>query len=192
LNILTPTIILFASGGGSNARAIIQHFKASKVATVALIVCNKPQAGVFDIAKEENIPSCILTKEMLHSEAFIATLKSYQASYIVLAGFLWHIPASLVAAFTDKIINIHPSLLPKYGGKGMHGIHVHEAVISAKETISGITIHKVDEVYDNGQYLLQAYCSVSPEDDATSLAHKVLKLEHFYFPRLLEQLLSQG
>lgn len=189
---MTPSIILFASGGGSNARAIIQHFKASKVATVALIVCNKPHAGVLDIAKEENIPTCILTKEMLHSEAFIATLKSYQASYIVLAGFLWHIPASLVTAFTDKIINIHPSLLPKYGGKGMHGMHVHEAVIAAKETISGITIHKVDEVYDNGQYLLQAYCSVSPADDATSLARKVLKLEHFYFPRLLEQLLSQG
>jgi len=189
---LTPSIILFASGGGSNARAIIQHFKASKVATVALIVCNKPQAGVLDIAKEENIPTCILTKEMLHSDAFIATLKSYQASYIVLAGFLWHIPASLVAAFSDKIINIHPSLLPRYGGKGMHGMHVHEAVIAAKETISGITIHKVDEVYDNGQYLLQAYCNVSPEDDAASLARKVLKLEHFYFPRLLEQLLSQG
>jgi len=192
LNILTPSIILFASGGGSNARAIIQHFKASKVATVALIICNKPQAGVLDIAKEENIPTCILTKEMLHSDAFIATLKSYQASYIVLAGFLWHIPASLVAAFSDKIINIHPSLLPRYGGKGMHGMHVHEAVIADKETISGITIHKVDEVYDNGQYLLQAYCNVSPEDDAASLARKVLKLEHFYFPRLLEQLLSQG
>lgn len=192
MNILTPSIILFASGGGSNARAIIEHFKASKVAQVALIVCNKPQAGVLDIAKEENIPTCILTKEMLHSEAFIATLKSYQASYLVLAGFLWHIPASLVAAFTNQIINIHPSLLPRYGGKGMHGMHVHEAVIAAKETVSGITIHKVDEVYDNGQYLLQAYCSVLPEDDATSLARKVLRLEHFYFPRLLEQLLSQG
>lgn len=186
-----PSIILFASGGGSNARSIIQHFKASKVAKVALIVCNKPKAGVLDIAKEEDIPTCILTKEMLHSEAFIATLKSYQPSYIVLAGFLWHIPATMVTAFADKMINIHPSLLPQYGGKGMHGIHVHEAVIAAKEKVSGITIHKVDEVYDNGQYLLQAYCNVLPTDDAASLAHKVLKLEHFYFPRLLEQLLRQ-
>lgn len=185
------SLIIFASGRGSNAAAIIDYFKKTGVAKVSLIVTNKADAGVLDIAKEEHIPFLIVNKQTFREEMLKEQLQSYNPSLIVLAGFLWKIPDTLVSAFPDKIINIHPALLPAYGGKGMYGQFVHEAVINAKEKESGITIHYVNEVYDSGDIILQARCAVHNEKDtAESLARKIHALEHFYFPRTIEFLLS--
>ncbi|MEO6830630.1 MAG: phosphoribosylglycinamide formyltransferase [Chitinophagaceae bacterium] len=184
------SLIIFASGNGSNAQAIISYFKEGKDVEISLIVSNKSDAGVLQIANEENIPSLILTKAELSSADTLERLQTFKPTLIVLAGFLLKIPASFVAAFPRKIINIHPALLPSFGGKGMWGHHVHQAVIDAQETQSGITIHTIDEVYDRGEILLQARCEVLPTDDASSLAAKVQKLEHYFFPRTLDFLLQ--
>lgn len=183
-------LIIFASGKGSNAQAIIDYFKSNGLAKVSLIVSNKAEAGVLDIAAAEGIPSVTINKISLGSEAFVQQLQSYNPSLIILAGFLLQIPATIVQAFPEKIVNIHPALLPKYGGKGMYGHRVHEAVIGAGETESGITIHYVDEVYDNGSKILQAHCPVQPVDTADSLAQRIHKLEHFFYPRTIEYLLE--
>jgi phosphoribosylglycinamide formyltransferase-1 len=183
------SIIIFASGAGSNAKAIIDYFKEKPMATVALIVCNKPEAGVIKIAESANIPVLLINKQTISSEDFLVALQKHQPSLLVLAGFLWKIPELIVKNFKDKIINIHPALLPKYGGKNMYGSHVHQAVIAAKETESGITIHYVNEVYDEGRIIVQARCEVAKEDDEHSLAGKIHQLEHFYFPKVIEFLL---
>lgn len=159
------------------------------MARVALIVCNKPGAGILQRAEKENIPTLIMGKELFHSEELVGKLQGYKPSLVILAGFLWKIPQGLTAAFNGKIINIHPALLPKYGGKGMYGHHVHNAVVAANEKESGITIHYVDEVYDNGAKILQAYCPVNADDTADTLAEKIHKLEHYYYPRAIEFLL---
>ncbi len=184
------SLIIFASGKGSNARAIIDYFKKNGLAHVSLIVSNKADAGVLDIAVEEGIPAVVIDKARLDSSEFMQELQSYNPTFIVLAGFLWKIPASMIQLFPEKIINIHPALLPKYGGRGMYGHKVHEAVISAGEKESGITIHYVDEVYDNGCKLLQAHCPVQPADTADILAARIHKLEHFFYPRTIEYLLE--
>lgn len=184
-------LILFASGKGSNVQAVIDYFSKDKQAFVALIVCNNPEAGVLDIASRHNIPVQLIDRKSFKEAAFIETLKQYHPSLLVLAGFLWKVPEGVVAAFQGKIINIHPALLPKYGGKGMYGMHVHHAVIAANEKESGITIHFVNEHYDEGATIVQAQCKLLPEDTPEHLAQKIHKLEHYFFPRTIEFLLKE-
>ena len=155
------SIAIFASGAGSNALKIIEHFQNSNEIDVALIVCNKPNAGVLNIASEKNIATLLIGRErFFRGDAYIPELQTHHIKFIVLAGFLWKIPDALVKSFHGNIINIHPALLPKYGGKGMYGSFVHEAVIAAQEKESGITIHFVDEHYDHGDHILQVTCPV--------------------------------
>lgn len=184
------SLIIFASGTGTNANAIIEYFKKNGKAKVSLIVSNKADAGVLDIAKKEEIPFLIIDRKTFRETLLLEQLSSYKPSLIVLAGFLWKIPDSLVKAFPGKIINIHPALLPGYGGKGMYGHNVHNAVIDAKEKESGITIHYVNEHYDEGNIIIQARCKVEQNDSPDTLAKRIHKLEHFYFPRGIEFLLD--
>lgn len=185
------SLIIFASGAGTNAAAIIAHFKKNGKAKVSLIVSNKADAGVLEIAKKEDIPFVVVNKQTYHETLLIEQLSDYKPSLIVLAGFLWKIPETLIHAFPGKIINIHPALLPGHGGKGMYGRHVHHAVINAKENESGITIHYVNEDYDEGNIILQARCKVAENDSADALANRIHKLEHFYYPRTIEFLLEE-
>lgn len=183
-------LAIFASGAGSNTQKLIDHFAGSAYIKIALIVCNKPGAGVINIANHYHIPVQLIEKEtFFKGDQYMPILKQYHISYIILAGFLWKVPEQLIAAFPKKIINIHPALLPKYGGKGMFGHHVHEAVISNKEKESGITIHYVDEKYDHGAVIFQATCPVDDTDTADSLAQKVHLLEHRHYPQVIEGLL---
>lgn len=184
------SLIIFASGAGTNAAAIIDYFKQTGKAKVSLIVSNKADAGVLDIARREVIPFLIINRETFREVLMIEQLKDYRPDLVVLAGFLWKIPPSLIHAFPGKIINIHPALLPGYGGKGMYGHRVHEAVLAAREKESGITIHYVNEKYDEGDVILQARCKVDDADDADRLAARIHKLEHFYFPRAIDFLLG--
>lgn len=184
------SLIIFASGTGSNARKIIDFFKNDPQTRVSLIVSNKPEAGVLQIAQQEGIPTLVIEKErFFRGDAYVSELKALEPSLIILAGFLWKVPSALVKAFPRQIINIHPALLPDYGGKGMYGHFVHEAVINAKEPESGITIHYVDEQYDHGAYIFQARVPVEPDDSPETLAARVLGLEHYHFPRVIQSLL---
>jgi phosphoribosylglycinamide formyltransferase 1 len=190
-NSTRTNIAIFASGAGSNAQKIIEHFAANPHIKVSLIVCNKPAAGVIGIAATNGIPSLLIDKEkFFRGNGYVDELKDFGINFIVLAGFLWKIPQSLISAYRNKIINIHPALLPKYGGKGMYGANVHEAVITAGETESGITIHYVDEHYDNGDIIFQAKCNVSSSDTADSLAEKIHALEHEHFPKVIEKIVN--
>jgi formyltetrahydrofolate-dependent phosphoribosylglycinamide formyltransferase len=188
----TPLIAVFASGAGSNAHKIIDYFNDNeKSGKIALIVCNKPGAGVLDIAKRHGIETLLLEKEaFFNGDSYINELKKRGISFIVLAGFLWKLPSSLIKAYPNKIINIHPALLPKYGGKGMYGNRVHEAVIAAGEKESGITIHYVDELYDHGGIVFQATCSIAGNETADSLAEKIHKLEHQHYPVVIDEVLK--
>jgi formyltetrahydrofolate-dependent phosphoribosylglycinamide formyltransferase len=179
---------IFASGAGSNAQQIIQHFRLHPRIKIALVVCNKPGAGVIEIAAKENIPVQMIEKEkFLQGDAYTPELLARHIDFIVLAGFLWKIPSKLIAAFSNKIINIHPALLPRYGGKGMYGHFVHEAVIAAGEKESGITVHYVDEWYDHGNIIFQATCSVDENESPASLAKKIHVLEHKNYPAVIEK-----
>jgi phosphoribosylglycinamide formyltransferase-1 len=183
-------VAIFASGAGSNAQKIIEHFKNHTQINIALIVCNKQGAGVLDIAASHQIPVLQIEKERFFKEdAYVAALKAANIDFIVLAGFLWKVPFTLVHAYLGSIVNIHPALLPKFGGKGMYGVHVHEAVIAQKEIESGTTIHYVDEQYDHGSIIFQAKCPVEPQDTPSTLAAKVHELEHKHYPAIVEQLL---
>ncbi|MGC4101157.1 phosphoribosylglycinamide formyltransferase [Ferruginibacter sp.] len=185
-------IAIFASGAGSNARQVIDHFSASSTVEIALLVCNNPHAGAIAIAKAAGIPVLLIEKErFLNGDAYLPELKQYDIDLIVLAGFLWKVPAQLIRCYPQKIVNIHPALLPAYGGKGMYGHHVHEAVILHKETESGITIHYVDEIYDHGAIIFQARCPVDAADTAASLAKKVHALEHRHYPTVIEGLIKK-
>jgi phosphoribosylglycinamide formyltransferase 1 len=191
------SLILFASGGGTNAAAIIAWFHQNnktlangKQVRVSLVVCNKPDAGVLEIAKQAHIPFLLIDKHTINEALLIEQLQSYEPSLIVLAGFMWKIPESVTHAFPGKIINIHPALLPAYGGKGMYGHHVHEAVVAAGEKESGITIHYVNDAYDEGDIILQAHCPVHESDRPDELAFRIHKLEHYYYPRVIEFLLG--
>ncbi len=182
-------LAIFASGTGSNAEKIIDRFRNHSLIRVRLIVSNKPQAGVLQIAEREQLPTLIIEKErFFRGDGYVAALQSADVHWIVLAGFLWKVPEQLIAAYPEKIVNIHPSLLPKYGGKGMYGRFVHEAVIAAGEKESGITIHLVDEHFDHGARVFQEKCTVSPEDTPETLAQKIHRLEHEYFPAIIEKL----
>jgi phosphoribosylglycinamide formyltransferase 1 len=185
------SIVIFASGAGTNAHAIIEHFKNTGQVSVSLIVSGNAQAGVLDIARREHIPFLIIDRKTLKETLLQEQLTDYEPSLIVLAGFLWKIPAELLSVFPGKFINIHPALLPRHGGKGMYGQHVHESVLSAGDKESGITIHYVNEVYDSGDIILQARCPVQTDDNAKSLAERIHRLEHFYYPRVVEFLLMR-
>jgi phosphoribosylglycinamide formyltransferase-1 len=183
-------IAVFASGAGSNAQKIIDHFRNSDLATIAVIVCNNRHAGVLDIAKKENIPALLIEKKRFNEDGYLSELQHYNISLVVLAGFLWKIPSMLIQAYPGKIINIHPALLPKYGGKNMYGRAVHEAVLAAGENESGITIHYVDEIYDHGKIIFQQSCRVEEGDTPETLAGRVHTLEHRFYPMVIEKLLS--
>ena len=182
-------IAIFASGAGSNAAKIIEHLKDHAAIQVALIVCNKPGAGVIQIAATHQIPVLMIEKEkFFRGNAYVDEIKHRSGiDFIVLAGFLWKVPIALIHAYPNRIINIHPALLPKYGGKGMYGMHVHEAVIEAGEKESGITIHYVNEHFDEGEAIFQAHCEVTPDDTPETLAQKIHQLEHEHFPKIVEK-----
>ena len=185
-------IAIFASGGGSNAQKIMEHFDGHPFINVALVVSNKQDAGVLTIAQKHNVPTLIIQRTAFYNtEDLLTNLEEYSIDFIVLAGFLWLIPAYLTRRFDHKMVNIHPALLPKYGGKGMYGMHVHEAVYAAKETQSGITIHYVNEHYDEGNIIFSAATPLAPTDTPKDIARKVLALEHQHFPTVIEQLLSK-
>lgn len=185
-------IAIFASGAGSNAQQIINRFSNHPTIKVALIVCNKPGAGVLAIAQNHNIPVLLIEKEgFFKGNAYINILQQHTINFIVLAGFLWKVPAVLIKAYPQKIINIHPALLPAYGGKGMYGHFVHEAVIANKEKQSGITIHYVDELYDHGAVIKQATCTVTATDTPETLAKKIHVLEHEHFAAVIENVLQK-
>ena len=185
-------LAIFASGAGSNAQKIIDHFRNSSLVKIALIVCNKPGAGVLQIAGRENIPSLIIEKErFFRSDAYLPVLQENKIGFIVLAGFLWKIPDAIIKVYPKKIVNIHPALLPKFGGRGMYGQFVHEAVLTANEKESGITIHYVDEHYDNGDIILQVKCPVLNGDDSKTLAHRIHALEHANYPIVIEELVTR-
>lgn len=183
-------IAIFASGGGSNARKIIEHFTRHPSVKVALVVSNKQDAGVLAIAKEHGIDTLIVSKSVFYeTEDILKTLTQYHISFIVLAGFLLLVPQYIISRFNKKIINIHPALLPKFGGKGMYGSHVHEAVKQAHETETGITIHYCNAHYDEGDIVFQAKTPVSPNDTPQDIARKVLALEHEHFAKVIEKVI---
>ena len=184
-------IAIFASGTGSNAQKIIEHFNDHPDIRVALVVSNKPNAKVLDRAKAQNIPILVLQRTNFYETAeILAIFANYSINFIVLAGFLWLIPGYLVQAYPHQILNIHPALLPKFGGKGMYGIHVHRAVKAANETKTGMTIHWVNEHYDEGATVFQASCPVYPEDTPDDIAKRVLQLEHRHYPVVIEQVIT--
>ncbi len=183
-------IAIFASGNGSNTEAIIGYFKGHPSVNVALVVTNNPEAGVIKIAHSNKIISAIVSKNALNDPEILGRLiAALNIDMIVLAGFLQLIPAYLLERFPQRIINIHPALLPKYGGKGMYGIKVHEAVLSQGDAETGITIHFVNENYDEGEVILQKATTIDKSDTPETIALKVQVLEHEWFPRTIEKLL---
>ena len=185
-------IAIFASGAGSNAQQIIHQFSDSAFINISLIVCNKPGAGVLKIAEKAGIPSLLIEKErFFNGDNYLPALQKHNIDFIVLAGFLWKMPAALINAYPKKLVNIHPALLPKYGGKGMYGQKVHEAVIAAAENESGITIHFVDELYDHGEIIFQAKCEVTKYDTAETLAQKIHVLEHANYPGVIASVIQK-
>ena len=185
-------IAIFASGKGSNADNIISYFKLNHIAGVALIVSDNAAAGVLEIAKKNSIPVMVLSKEdRLNYTSCIEYLHKNDIDFIVLAGYLKKIPGTLISQFPNKIINIHPALLPKYGGKGMYGAKVHQAVIENNEKESGITIHFVDEIYDHGKIIFQEKCEIDTGESIESLATKVHNLEYEHFPRIIAEVIQK-
>ena len=184
-------IAILASGAGSNAQKILEYFSDRMDIAVRLIVSNKPEAGVLNIAKLASVDTLVVSRDSFYSSTdLLVELDKYNIDFIVLAGFLWLIPPYLIQHYPERIINIHPALLPKYGGKGMYGHFVHEAVHLAKETHSGITIHYVNEKYDEGSIVFQERCEILPSDQPEDIARKVQVLEHFYYPTVIDQLVS--
>lgn len=184
-------IAIFASGSGSNALKIIEYFNDRTDVNVSLIVTNSSDAGVLIHARNFNIPSFVISRTHLKDEEFITnTLHSFHINFIVLAGFLLLIPKYLVELFPKKMVNIHPALLPKYGGKGMYGKHVHEAVKQANEEESGMTVHFVNSRFDEGAEVFQKSIKLSPEDSPIEIARKVLTLEHRYFAPAIDFVLT--
>ncbi|MES2848581.1 MAG: phosphoribosylglycinamide formyltransferase [Bacteroidota bacterium] len=184
-------VAIFASGAGSNAQKIIDVFRNDDLIKIKLIISNNAEAGVLSIAANEKIPSLLIKKKRFYEEdAYLPELKEQQIDFIVLAGFLLKVPSILINRYPNKIVNIHPALLPKYGGKGMYGSKVHEAVIAAKEKESGISIHYVDEIYDHGNIIFQARCTVDENENPATLAQKIHLLEHKHYPEVIARLLK--
>lgn len=183
-------ISIFASGSGTNAQAIYDFFKNEPNVVIDSVVVSNPKAGILDRCKDWGCEVVVLDKkEFKESTKLLTFLQSRGTDLIVLAGFLWLIPDYLTQNFPNKIVNIHPALLPKFGGKGMYGTHVHQAVAKAQEAKSGITIHYINEVYDEGEIIVQKSCEVKGLK-AEDIAKEVLKLEHYYYPRTIAQLLE--
>lgn len=180
-------LAIFASGSGTNAQKLMEFFETDPDIMVCAVFCNKEHAGVIARAKAFGVPVEVFSKGELENPHFCKRLDFYKTDFIALAGFLLKIPDHIIKAFPDRIINIHPSLLPKYGGKGMYGQRVHEAVLADGETESGITIHLVNEQYDEGRVLMQKSCEVKPGDTPESLAERIHDLEHYYFPRIVNE-----
>ncbi len=185
-------IAIFASGTGSNAKAIIEHsFQANY--EVDLIISNKKNAGVLNFSEEFDIDAMVIDKETFYEDdILIHFLQQRDIKYLILAGFLWQIPSYLIQAFPERILNIHPALLPKYGGKGMYGSNVHQAVFDAKEKESGLTIHLVNEEYDKGEILFQTKIEVLATDTPKNIASKILKLEHKHYPQIIEKYIAEN
>lgn len=185
-------IAILASGSGSNAQKIMEHFKNHADSEVVLVLTNNPQAYVLQRADNFEIPTHVFSRqEFFQTEDVIKLLKKMEVDLIVLAGFLWLVPESLLKAFPNQIVNIHPSLLPKYGGKGMYGDHVHKAVLENSETESGITIHFVNEHFDEGEMIHQAKFKIEPGDDLNTIKLKGQQLEHQHFPKVIEALAAK-
>jgi phosphoribosylglycinamide formyltransferase-1 len=182
-------LAILASGSGSNAEKIMEHFQHSTKAQVALIASNKPDAYVLERAAKAGVPRFTFTRKEMEAGILLQKLQEMKIDWVILAGFLLKIPDSLIQAFPDHMINIHPALLPRYGGKGMYGANVHEAVKSAGDTETGITIHLVNEHYDEGKIIFQAATAVELSDTAETIAAKVHALEHRYFPEVIESLM---
>jgi len=181
-------IAIFASGSGTNAQRIIEYFRSSQFIQVAMVLSNNPEAFVLERSRKLEIPAVVFTRnEFYETSKILDLLNKQQVSFLVLAGFLWLVPENLLKAYPGKILNIHPALLPKYGGKGMYGMKVHQAVIASGDKETGISIHSVNECYDEGQILFQARCKVDPEDTPESLAMKIHALEYKYFPKVIEE-----
>lgn len=186
-------IAIFGSGNGTNAQRICEYFKENPSIKISAIITNKKDAYIVERAKKLGIPYCYFNRNQFYSgNDVLSYLKENKIDYIILAGFLWLVPQNLLEAYPNKIINIHPALLPNYGGKGMYGMYVHEAVIENKEKESGITIHFVDENYDEGKAIFQAKCQIAPSDDAETLAQKIHLLEYEYFPKVIENLIMNN
>lgn len=185
-------IAVFASGNGTNAENLIRNLTCGKV---VLLLCNKPGAYVLERARQFDIPSVIFSRDELenpdHENSLSSTLKIHKIDFIILAGFLWKIPEHIVRQWPGKILNIHPALLPKYGGSGMYGERVHKAIIQNGEKESGITIHIVDPLYDHGQIIFQVTCPVDPFDTPETLAAKIHDLEQLHFPKVADRYISQ-
>lgn len=184
-------IAIFASGTGSNARKIHEFALNTNAFEVACIMSNRKNARVLDYATDNDIPNFSFTKEQfLHSNDILNLLKENEIQLIVLAGFLWLFPEYLIKVYPNQIVNIHPALLPKYGGKGMYGLNVHKAVKEAKESESGITIHFVNENYDKGRFIFQTKVKIKKDDSPVEIGQKVLKLEHHFFPKVVAGLVK--
>ena len=185
-------IVIFASGSGTNAENISRFFKQSSLASVVHILTNNKDAKVIERAKNLNINSLSFNRSEFLSEEKVLKFLNEEADLIVLAGFLWRIPVHIVEAFPNKIINIHPALLPKYGGKGMYGMNVHKAVVENKESETGITIHYVNEHYDEGAIIFQAKTAVLPSDTPENVADKIHVLEQEHFPKVIEDVIKNN
>jgi phosphoribosylglycinamide formyltransferase-1 len=179
-------IAIFASGSGSNAERITEYFSSNDHVEVCLFLTNNPAAGVIERAQRLNIPTLVFNKKLFaKTDKIVEILQLQGIDWVILAGFLWLVPSNLTRAFENRMINIHPALLPKYGGKGMWGHHVHEAVVANKEKETGITIHYVNEHYDEGKVIFQAKCEVTENDTPESVAAKIHELEYQYFPEVI-------
>lgn len=185
-------IVIFASGSGSNAEKIIKHFDKKSNVNVIEIITNNPNAKVLEIAKKYLIPTKIISKQDLEQQQLVDYLLNLQLNLIVLAGFLLKIPKLMVQNFPNKIINIHPALLPKYGGKGMYGMNIHNAILENKESQTGITIHYINENYDEGTYIFQKAIPIENCKTAEEIAKKVLQLEHLYFSQVIEEIIYKN
>ncbi len=185
-------LAIFASGEGTNAQKFIEYFKGRMEVSISLIVCNRKEAGVITKAKEAGIPFIIVDKDAFYNSDTVLDKLKESVDFIVLAGFLWMIPDNITKAFSGKMVNIHPALLPKYGGKGMYGAKVHEAVIANQENESGITIHYVNDKYDEGKIIFQAKCIVDKSDTPELLAEKIHELEYKFYPLIVDKLLHEN
>lgn len=183
-------IAIFASGSGTNAENIIKYFSTRKTARVSLVLSNKPDAFVLKRAESLKVPSVFFDRnEFYRSERVPEYLHLYKIDFVVLAGFLWLVPENILTPFRGRIVNIHPALLPFYGGKGMYGDAVHRSVVANREKESGITIHYVNDVYDSGDIIFQARVNITPDDTPETLACKVHSLEYEHYPRVIEELI---
>ena len=183
-------VAIFGSGSGTNAQNILKYFEESEVARVHLVLTNKRSAGIIDRARPYGVPVVVFDRDQMESGIVLERLESHKIDFIVLAGFLWKLPVEIVQRFENKVLNIHPALLPDYGGEGMYGMNVHRAVVENEEEETGITIHYVTAEYDEGEVVFQDSVEIDPDDTAEEVAGKVQELEHRHFPSVIESVLT--